>query len=311
MANQEITRILNLKPRWRDQPQYTTFNEDKLRRCIDDVYGALCACWGHQNEFDTKRGISHKTVDRAFRDYRSKELEPAEYTFLVPKKIERLEGKTPTDGCISELDLHMPIYSQRHGIDANIAQRGVVGMPPVILSHKNASPVANQRDIIVCSPLETSMLADYVSSPNKAINALQQAKLMRDLQKNIQTSMKFIKKMGCRVVGLGATLLTPALTNFGQRIKTSGVTTTTGHGGTVHLVAETVTASVAHLGKRSRSTIGIIGAAGLIGSSTLAVIRKRMPEFDIVAYDVRQLNLRKIHQPTTRQSPHSRRFRRD
>lgn len=294
VANQEVQRILDLQPRWRETPNYTNFDETKLRRNIDDVYGALKACWGDLSELTARREISHKSLDRVFHDFHSPELERAEYTFLVPKRIERRDGAASVSGCISELDIHFPIYSQEFGIDENIAQRGIAGLPPMIVSEKNNSPIANQRGVIVCAPLEASMMPDYVNSPNRLVNSMQKARLLRDVHRNINASMRFIQKLQSRVVGLGATLPSPTLTNFGQRIRVNGITTTTGHGGTVHLVSETVSNSARAIGQQDSATLGVIGAAGSIGSSTLAVLRQRMPHLKIVAYDTREKNLHQI-----------------
>ena len=70
--------------------------------------------------------------------------------------------------------------------------------------------------------------------------------------------------LGSKVMGLGAVM--PGMTSYGRKIHQEGLVTTTGHGGTVHLVAETVR----NVSERLQSTprVGILGL-GSIGYSSL------------------------------------------
>lgn len=290
-ANKQVSSYLYSKERWRATPSYTTFSENDLRTRAYDVYDALRRVHGESVDLDEKITKTQQSLDEIFDNFRSDELEHAEYTFLVPKRITRSsfeKNSQHKDGSVSELDIHFPIYNEELGIDEDIAQRGIADLPPMIVSRKDLSPIPNQKGVIVCAPLETSMLGDYVSSTNPALRRIQQARLMRDIHKNISVSMDYIQKMGSRIVGLGATLPSPMITNFGQRINREGITTTTGHGGTVHLIAETVAKSIEARDLSSNAKIGIIGAAGSIGNSSLEVIRDRMPQLDIVAYDKKE-----------------------
>jgi predicted amino acid dehydrogenase len=92
-------------------------------------------------------------------------------------------------------------------------------------------------------------------------------------------------------MGLGAIL--PGLTKFGQTIKQEGLITTTGHGGTVHLLARTVENAKQQF-HTNADGIGIIGAAGSIGQASLALLREQIPDQPIVTYDVRRKHLQDV-----------------
>jgi predicted amino acid dehydrogenase len=103
----------------------------------------------------------------------------------------------------------------------------------------------------------------------------------------INQAAKFAKhRLGAKVMGLGAIL--PALTRYGQTIHVDGLTTTTGHGGTVALIGETVSKAIEGVGLPS-NRIGIIGSAGSIGRSSLALLLEQYPDASFDVHDVKTM----------------------
>ena len=93
------------------------------------------------------------------------------------------------------------------------------------------------------------------------------------------------RKLGVRAIGLGAIL--PLFSRLGSTVNVEGLTTTTGHGGTVHFVAETVGAVIDDKSERNEAvkSIGVIGAAGSIGGSSVELILQKFDGHMINVYD--------------------------
>jgi hypothetical protein len=93
--------------------------------------------------------------------------------------------------------------------------------------------------------------------------------------KAVNDAIKFSKvNLGSKIVGLGATL--PAYTNFGKSIDVEGITTTTGHGGTVQLVESTIDRALEedHITSEQLRNIGVLGL-GSIGFSFAHVLGEK------------------------------------
>jgi hypothetical protein len=110
--------------------------------------------------------------------------------------------------------------------------------------------------------------------------------------KALAASVEFShRKLGASVIGLGALL--PQITKFGSLLTNiEGAderTTTTGHGGTVHLIAETVKKVLEQpsIAERFNGKIGVIGGAGSIGWSSITAVRHTIPDMEIYTFDTR------------------------
>lgn len=110
-------------------------------------------------------------------------------------------------------------------------------------------------------------------------------------QAMVNETVQFGRKMlGIRVFGLGATL--PMVTRFGESIplpnsSEADFVTTTGHGGTIALILKTVQAlrERGAVAPGATQRIGILGAAGSIGSSIFEVMAMMYPGAEITIFD--------------------------
>lgn len=110
-------------------------------------------------------------------------------------------------------------------------------------------------------------------------------------QAMVNEAVQFGRKMlGIPVFGLGATL--PMVTGFGESIPAPDPSepdfiTTTGHGGTIALILKTVQAlrERGAVSPEAVRKIGILGAAGSIGSSIFEVLAMEYPDAEIQVYD--------------------------
>lgn len=160
--------------------------------------------------------------------------------------------------------------------------RSQFGLPPFVADTYTKSFRRSERGALVIAPLYQDMnidIGDDAERLNLAYTAL-------------EASVRFAHhKLRSSVIGLGALL--PQITKFGSLLSSiegaDARTTTTGHGGTVHLIVETVrkVLEVPSIRERFDGTVGVIGAAGSIGWSSIATIRHLLPEMRIYAFDTR------------------------
>lgn len=105
---------------------------------------------------------------------------------------------------------------------------------------------------------------------------------------NLSSSIAFAHRLGARVIGLGALL--PQITRFGATLKdfanSENRVTTTGHGGTVFLVCETVNRLTKDFGY-PENEIGVLGAGGSIGGATCEYLLSTNPKVRLNVFDVR------------------------
>jgi hypothetical protein len=137
------------------------------------------------------------------------------------------------------------------------------------------------------------MEKDLVTSNWGPRRQYQRWKLGRLASRNINETARFIREqLGANVAGLGAII--PSITKFGTTIKQEGLTTTTGHGGTVHLIVETAKKIIEDTNLPQDAKIGVIGSAGSIGYSSVDVIASSLPEFGITTYDKNEVRLQQL-----------------
>jgi hypothetical protein len=103
-------------------------------------------------------------------------------------------------------------------------------------------------------------------------------------RQNVKNAVDFAqKRLGVNVAGLGATL--PGLMNLGRHIVNPDVIITTGHGGTVRLIEDTITAaSERGYTKGLVEKIGILGM-GSIGSSIAELVSDRYKDARFSLFD--------------------------
>lgn len=174
------------------------------------------------------------------------------FAFVVPTRIDR-ESADYGDEILPYLTI------LRH-VDNATRQLTLAGTCPWVLDIYNPDTKGKQGAMIF-APVFKDLARD---SKNDA-EALDTSHAI------IQDTILFARnKLGVNVAGLGATL--PLLTYMaekylGKKLEIDGVTTTTGHGGTVWLLHETIKKAIAKLYVSDSVETGIIGVGG-IGKST-------------------------------------------
>lgn len=188
----------------------------------------------------------------------------------------------------SESTPFLPLYDpQRFGVDSDKRMRGMYGIPPTPLDTYTKSDADNETGALVLVPVYADMLTDPWTDVNDlaAVSGL-----------ILKAAIQFAHiRLGAKVVGLGATLPHPSVTNFGQHLHAidgmEGLITTTGHGGTVYMIVETVRKVLYETSIESGGRIGVIGGAGSIGWSTIVALLEMIEDHKIHSYDRRVMDL--------------------
>lgn len=202
------------------------------------------------------------TVDRIrlsfehFRDPSRMEV-ACGFAFVVPGRLSRIENEFT-----AESDEVFPLFSV---LDAPTRQIVWSGMCPTVLDHYGPAG-SGERGLIIVNPISSDMTAD-----------LGLADAIRTVRRTVSDCLAFVSRLGCSVAGLGALL--PKLTGYGSRVSTHGVALTSGHAGTVWLIAETLSA----IGPSE--TLGVVGA-GSIGGAAAAMHLAKSNTARVVLYDV-------------------------
>lgn len=264
---------------WTETPDYETFDRSAIQKKVAGVGDAIFA-EGYEDRSRVEAALEKTQVfvDKAFDLYEGK-IEPpftADRVFAVPMRTERND-----ESYASEVLPFVPLLDPVFGVNSDVRQRTLVGLPPLILDTYSKGDERSRRGALVLTPLFSDMRKDIVTDTN---DPAQWQELVSTVHKNINETAHFSSRMlGARVMGLGAIL--PALTNFGSSIEQEDLTTTTGHGGTVYLIVETAKKVINETSIGSNGKIGVIGGAGSIGYSTIDAITNSLQDFEIHTYD--------------------------
>jgi predicted amino acid dehydrogenase len=291
-GSDDVSRALYANsPRvWEKSPDYTEFDRASSLGRITHVYHALRSNGDvSRRELDAKYEDTIGFFNGAFDAYESKrtdDLSDVGRVFVVPMRITR-----EREEYASEVLPFAPLLDPKFGVNADIRQKTVVGLPPCILDSYTASDESDRRGALVLAPIFGDMERDTVTHTGLR-RQYQRVKLARLVARNINLTAKFSSEvLGAKVMGLGAII--PAVTKFGTTIKNPEITTTTGHGGTVDLILQTAKKSFESLGGTAQG-VGVIGGAGSIGYSTLDVVRDSLPDQRVITYDKNTDRLRQL-----------------
>lgn len=285
-------RLEDLDDVWLRTPNeldYTNFDQAHMLAKLKAVYETIkLETNAAPSEIEQAYQASVYFAEQAFGNYQAAPGQALggkiDRAFVVPMRSDRYN-----EDYSSESTPFYPLLDpNRFGVDSNIRMRTTYGLPPTILDTYLQSDQPNETGALVLSPMYADMIADL--RPDRHDHE-QNMQLFRVAQFVLKETVELAhKRLGADVIGLGAIL--PKLTDFGNSLRAidgmDNLVTTTGHGGTVHMIAETVDkisreTLVDHGGK-----IGIIGGAGSIGYSSLDVLRERIPELEIYTYDKNQ-----------------------
>lgn len=196
--------------------------------------------------------------------------------------VTRRAHKADNDEYESESRYHFPLATSQFHVSPEMRVRSQFELPPFLADSCTKSDKYTERGGLIIAPLYQDMNTYIPNDTERMLIGY----------KALIASVEFSqKKLGASVIGLGALL--PQITKFGSLL--TGIdgadtrTTTTGHGGTVYLIAETVKKVLEQpsVAERFDGRIGVIGGAGSIGWSSIAAVRHTIPETQIYAYDTR------------------------
>lgn len=223
-------------------------------------------------------GVLNRTDDfirRVFAEY-GHAAEPQKkygFVFAVPTRIQRASERY-----MSEAKFFVPIVEY---LDKEMRQLFISGLPPAVIDeyhNKDGRAVG----AVLFVPLFSDMLHDYRS---KLMLKLAVNRVIRD------TATFAHHRLGADIVGLGASL--PKLTGFGAMLRSRGLLTTTGHGGTVYLILK----SVEYFLRRGHTDLGVpigIVGCGAIGEASASLLLEKYPDITVIVHDKREGYQRKI-----------------
>lgn len=290
MTNQSLQldrHLQSLGGAWTGVPDFCEFSEKASHFRMSQLRNAILTETDADPVFvDRAYETGAALIDDIYRNFNGAPgAERFERVFMVTRRAHKADG----DEYESESRYHFPLATSNFCVSPEMRMRSQFGLPPFVSDTYTRSDKAVERGALVIAPLYQDMNVDIVSEADRL------AVGYRALEASVRFSHH---KLGASVIGLGALL--PQITKFGSLL--TGMegaeqrTTTTGHGGTVHLIAETVrkVLEVPSVGAKFDGVIGVIGGAGSIGWSTISTIRHMLPDVKVHTFDTRVSRLRDI-----------------
>lgn len=215
---------------------YPNINQQELD-ATDKFVNSTFAMWESRND------INNKYKDGSF-------------AFVVPARMSR---ENPEYGAEVE-----PVIPALRYVPNELRAWMMRECPPFIID--TYLPDENgKRGYLVYAPISGDMINDLGKESLSTF--------LKTARSRVNDAVDFAKdQLGVRVVGLGATL--PRITNHGKTIGREDVITTTGHGGTVRLICETIDKLGGEDSKKK--SIGILGL-GAIGAAAAHVAADMYP----------------------------------
>ncbi len=216
---------------------------------------------------------SLKFIKTAFDNYQGvSRPDNTSFVFVVPTRVMRASDKYG-----SEVFQFLPILKY---VSHDTRQRMLISMPPSIVGEYNRDSKGKQGRIVF-APVFGDMIADFGQS------LLGRYKLRKRVDMIMNDVANFAHiQLGADIIGLGAIL--PKVTDLGRRIKVDGLITTTGHGGTVWLILETVRKVREDKLVEFDGRFGVVGAGGAIASATIELLLEKYPKAIITVRDKRE-----------------------
>jgi hypothetical protein len=278
---------------WTAAPDYATFSREDMSKKLEQVRDAVLVETSAANvDVEAAYQRTQYFIDSSFDFYEGKKDlgRRIERAFVVPVRSTR---EDPADlangsGYASESTPMFPLLDpQRFGVSSEIRMRTIYGLPPTILDTYLRSSNDQETGALVLAPLYADMVSDICANPADPEQSL---RLARTVDHILGEAAAFAhRRLGANFIGLGATL--PLLTDFGNKLTSTpgmnDLTTTTGHGGTVYMLAKTMVEVIRQSRVDAGGTIGVIGAAGSIGWSSVQALRKMLPDYKIEVFDKR------------------------
>lgn len=278
-------------------PDYLNFSRTDLLKKIDEVRDAIISeTNSDESEVDAAYDKTQYFVNSSFDFFEGKKDlgRKIERAFVVPMRSTRLDQDEIKSGSgyASESTPFFPLLDpMRFGVASEIRMRAMYGLPPTVLDTYLKSSNDKETGALVLSPIYADMTRDI--RPDRDSIA-QKIRLLEVGGAVLEKTAQFAHlQLGANVIGLGATL--PKVTYFGHALRSlngmENLTTTTGHGGTVHMIVETARKVMEETSIESNGKIGIIGGAGSIGWSSTVTSLSMIPDHKILSFDINKTQL--------------------
>ena len=274
-------------------PDYTNFSLCELSKRLEQVRDAILGeTDAAKADVEAAYERSRYFLDSSFDFYEGKKDlgRRIERAFVLPMRSTRFDQDDVETGSgyASESTPFGPLLdATRFGVSSEIRMRAMYGFPPAVLDTYLRSSNDDEAGAVVLAPLYTDMIRDIWTDPSSVEQSMRLAKTVDEIL--VKTAQFVHLRLGADFVGLGATL--PLLTDFGDKLRRiegmEDLTTTTGHGGTVYMIAKTTLELMKRSYIDSGGTIGVIGGAGSIGWSSVQALRKMLPDHKIDVFDKR------------------------
>lgn len=274
-------------------PNYSEFSRKQLLQNLDDVLEAVTLetdanLVGVKQAYLDSQTFIHASFD--FFEGRRDLGRPVARAFCVPMRSSRSDDTTASEST-PFISLYDP---ERFGVTSEKRMRGFYGLPPTVLDAYTRSDEDDESGALVLTPLYADMLKDVWPDRTNVEQAGRAATIASAV---LRETVKFAhQRLGAKVLGLGATLPHPTITNFGQKLHAiegiRDLITTTGHGGTVFMIVKTIEKVLAETLIQSNGRIGLIGGAGSIGWSTTVAVLEAMHDHTVCSYDKRIVDLK-------------------
>ena len=252
-----VSSSLGYHDSWQEELPPGEYSQKITEARIKDIHYELGAAGAKSPSADQALNDTLRFLDQNFGAYEGRiELPGRDWAFFAPTR----------PGDEEETTQFLPMLSSEFGVSQEARQHVVAGLAPGVIEEYKG--------------IDGGMQGAIVHVP---INWNEGGK---DAVYDINAAANFARhKLGAQAVGLGAVL--PLFSRLGSLVNVEGITTTTGHGGTVHFVAETVGAVIDDKSERNESvkSIGVIGAAGSIGGSSIELILQKFDGHMINVYD--------------------------
>ncbi|MEM8922123.1 MAG: hypothetical protein AAGD35_01385 [Actinomycetota bacterium] len=163
----------------------------------------------------------------------------------------------------------VPLVPAMHYVPARLREPMMFGVPPYVA---DTYEVDGQPGHLIVTPV---FAADAVG--------VDRSTFIRRARARTQDGIDLARRLGARVIGLGGVL--PSLTRYGQAVDARGGVLTTGHAGTIRLVAANVDRAVDRVGPSSTPVIGVLGLGSIGQSIALWLTRRYGGEIAVIACD--------------------------
>lgn len=259
-----------------DWKQDAGYSRDLAHNMLDEHNEVASALTDVDREERARRlAFGHKTVDRWFNEFADPTYE-AKRSFVVGRR----ESEFDDYGHPSESDDFFPSLANENGGTPLVRSRFLSYMPSAVLAQ------SGQEGLVVLTQL----------SPDMEIYAKHDPAVIGMGLRAIHMASEFNYRQGVQILGLAGKIA--GQSGFGEYFRTTpgveGMHTTTGHGGTVYLINETVRDAIEREDLGPQRAIGVLGAGGSIGwSTTASLLGKEYAPEKILAFDTRPDKLHK------------------